>query len=172
MTQGGKRVGSRDAARSPRDSGAGGLLSYKALTLGAGLLVMLALLSKVAISWDAGHASESASIESGSSASKQSTQREEESQDDPLTPATTSNDISHSAANETGELTATEQLSRALGRAGAREQATAAALRRFAVSGAMEELRSLDREDVVSLADYLAGELFPEQMNLLLQKYW
>jgi hypothetical protein len=52
-----------------------------------------------------------------------------------------------------------------------REQQTMAALKRFAASGAMEDLRQIDREALVALANHLACELTPSEAGTLLHQF-
>jgi hypothetical protein len=172
MTQVGKKVVSHVAARSPKDLEWVDLLSYKAMALGVGLLVTITILTKVVISWKGGPPSESASLERGPLVSEQVDEVENHRapQQESLAAATPSDPVDRSSPGSLDELTAMKRLSAVLAQAGPREQATAAALMRFAASGAMEELRSLDRQDVVSLADYLAGELSPSQVQTLLRQ--
>ncbi len=69
------------------------------------------------------------------------------------------------------EIGAIRRLEEALVGAGTSERRTAAALKRFAGSGEMAELRAINREDVVALADYLSRELSPAEAGTLLHRF-
>jgi hypothetical protein len=62
-----------------------------------------------------------------------------------------------------------QHLQEVLSQAGPQERAVAAALERFAASGAMAELRALDRQQVVALAQYLSQNLASGELSELLQ---
>jgi hypothetical protein len=66
---------------------------------------------------------------------------------------------------------ALRRLEQVIGSASAQEQQTAAALKRFAVSGAMTELRNLDRRDVESLAERLTAELSKAELGTVLEQF-
>jgi hypothetical protein len=66
---------------------------------------------------------------------------------------------------------ALRRLEQVIASASPREQQAAAALNRFAVSGAMSELRHLDRQDVASLAERISSGLSKAELGAVLQQY-
>jgi len=65
---------------------------------------------------------------------------------------------------------ALRRLEAAIASGNSRDRQTAAALKRFIATGAMAELRNLDRRDVEALAEYLAGQMSREEMGAVLER--
>ena len=68
-------------------------------------------------------------------------------------------------------VNALRRLNDVLAHAEPRERAVADALKRFAATGAMSELRALDRSDVLALATRLSSQLSPQELTGLLRQF-
>ena len=146
------------------------MLSYKALTLGLGLLVAIPLVVKLTSVRNEGQSCAPAVIELGGPSAEQvgGAKPRSRARQDLLTRATVVGRSPRAGGGGLDKPGRLPELTAALSTAGPREQATAAVLTRFAVTGSMEELRRLDRQDVGALADHLVSELSPQGVEGLL----
>lgn len=177
MTQDTRKRRLMRASEPGRDPGQPPLISYKALTLGLVLLVALAAFVKLGLPWRRGQSATAALKTSNPSdltrndPMPRAKPAEIWSRARSVNSATTTEQSDQPAGDVLSVARALQRLDQVVAQAGSREQQTAAALKRFAASGAMAELRNLDRQDVVSLAEYLAGELAPSEAGVMLQQF-
>jgi len=75
------------------------------------------------------------------------------------------------ASRDTSASAALRRLEQVIASASPQEQQAASALNRFAASGAMTELRNLDRRDVASLAERISSGLSKAELGAVLQQY-
>ena len=166
------KTGSRDASRSCKDSGRFDIPSYKALTLGLLLLLVTAALTKVVISSNPGRSPNYASRDDHPQRAEPAATTDDEVRTRRSSAATAPIDDGESQArpDALAAPSVMNRLAQVIRQAGPREQATAAALSRFAAGGKMDELRRLDRQNVIALADHLAAQLAPVEVGALLQQ--
>jgi len=164
------------AARGSRESSDG--ISYRAITLGMAGVLVLGLLLRLAMPPEASQ--EAAAVES--SAQQIGLDNDGLPEDvgpgqgsalpTPALPAARpAPDSVPQTAGVLEQVRLVRRLNEVLAKAAPRERKTADALKRFAETGLMLELQSLNRDDVVALAEYLSTELSPQEVTGLMRQF-